>query len=292
MSVLNEALDIHDENPVLARALLERIVFSELEEKDKNSFIWLVNHVVGEALADWAGAFALLIANKSEYSEAYFKSLSVAAYYSGNPLHAFIAEFEYARLANASLAETKVLVGLLCLQFMRSDEPIMSSLTLLSGYSSSPSLPLNPVIGKSMAAALNNTVSKLIEDSRLQVDDPFHKQVTIDAALLCKQLWLQCGTWINHERSLYLCALVFNRFSEWGPAIEVIKEAVKVIETNGSEEVDKAFLLLEYGKAQQGLGNLEHAQQKLDEADQIAKDFDPPLYQWFSERRAKVVSPE
>lgn len=74
--------------------------------------------------------------------------------------------------------------------------------------------------------------------------------------------------------------------------MEVIKEAVNVIATNGSEEVDKAFLLLEYSKAQQGLGNLDLANQKLDEADQIATDFDPSLYQWFSERRAKVVSPE
>ena len=291
MSLLKEALESHDENPGQARSLLARIEFSTLEDNEKNTYFWLINHVVGELLSDWESAFLWLNANKCEGMEAYFKFLSVAAYFSGHPVQAFNAEFEYSRLANVSVSETKALVNLLCVQSARGDESIVNSLTLLSNYASSFISPASPVTGKSMAAALNNIVSKLIEDPRLEADDPFHKHTTIEAALICKQLWRDFGVWVNHERSLYLCALTFNRFSEWKSSVDCVEEALGIIASNGSENVDKAFLLLELAKAQQGLGYRAEAENCLDEADCIARDFDSHLKQWFAGRRSEAISP-
>ena len=52
MSSLQRALDVHDEDPELAAVLLKTIIFNDLDDKQKNDFIWLVNHVVGELLSD------------------------------------------------------------------------------------------------------------------------------------------------------------------------------------------------------------------------------------------------
>ena len=48
MSSLQRVLDVHDEDPALAAAMLKTIIFNDLDDKQKNDFIWLVNHVVGE----------------------------------------------------------------------------------------------------------------------------------------------------------------------------------------------------------------------------------------------------
>ena len=143
-------------------------------------------------------------------------------------------------------------------------------------------------MGKGAAAALNNIISKLIDDPRLQDDEQSHQKVIIDAAIACERLWMQFGTWLNHERSLYLCALTFNRFAQWRSALEVAGKALVIIDSNGVEEVDRAFLLLEASKAYQGLGNREKADEALHAADRIARDFDSQLSHWFLDVRSRL----
>ena len=99
---------------------------------------------------------------------------------------------------------------------------------------------------------------------------------------------MQFGTWLNHERSLYLCALTFNRFAQWQRALDVADKALAIIESNGVEDVDRAFLLLEVSKAYQGQGNREKVVEALHAADQIARDFDSQLSLWFLEVRSRL----
>ena len=288
MSSLQRVLDVHDEDPALAAAMLKTIIFNDLDDKQKNDFIWLVNHVVGELLSDWASAFDLLLSNRWEYSAIYFKFLACTAYCSARPVHAFAAEREYAELAGVSLVEAKVLVGLLCVQSLQGSVDIAQSISVLEGYVALLGLPSSSPVGKGAAAALNNIISKLIDDPRLQDDEQSHQKVIIDAAVACERLWMQFGTWLNHERSLYLCALTFNRFAQWRSALEVAGKALVIIDSNGVEEVDRAFLLLEASKAYQGLGNREKADEALHAADRIARDFDSQLSHWFLDVRSRL----
>ena len=288
MSSLQRALDVHDEDPELAAVLLKTIIFNDLDDKQKNDFIWLVSHVVGELLSDWASAFDLLLSNRWECSAIYFKFLACTAYCSARPVHAFAAEREYAELAGVSLVEAKLLVGLLCVQSLQGSVDIAQSISVLGSYVALLGIPSSSPVGKSAAAALNNIISKLIDDPRLQGDEQSHQKAIIDAAVACERLWMQFGTWVNHERSLYLCALTFNRFAQWHSALEVAGKALVIIDANGVEDVDRAFLLLEIFKAYQGLGNWEKADEALHASDQIAADFDPQLSHWFLDVRSRL----
>lgn len=285
---LRKALEIHDDDPVLASNLLRAVVFRELNDKEKGQFFWLVNHVFGELLSDWVSAYDLLAANRVNTSEGYFKSLSVAAYCSGKPLQAFSAELECAHLAGISLLEVKMLVGLLCLQSLQNTTDINISIAMLRKYMLSLDEVVSPLVGKNAAATLNNIVSSMIEDARLLVNDPAHRETIIAASAICARLWAQFGTWVNHERSLYLCALVLNKFDQCVGALDAAGEALDIIQSNGQEDVDKAFLLLEISRAQQGLGEVGMAKEALSRADQIAEGFDPSLSKWFLEVRSKL----
>ena len=288
MSSVQRALDVHDEDPELAAVLIKTIIFNDLDDKQKNDFIWLVNHVVGELLSDWASAFDLLLSNRWECSALYFKFLACTAYCSARPVQAFAAEREYAELAGVSLVEAKVLVGLLCVQSLQGSVDLAQSISVLKGYIALLGKPSSSSVGKSAAAALNNIISKLIDDPRLQDNEHSHHKVIMDAAVACERLWMEFGTWVNHERSLYLCALAYNRFAQWQNALDVAGQALVIIELNGQEDVDRAFLLLEVTKAYQGSGCREQADEALHAADQIARDFDLQLNRWFLDVRSRL----
>lgn len=288
MSILKQALDIHDGNPVLAGKLLKEIVFEGLNEGEKNTFSWLVNHVFGDALSDWSSAFTLLDSSKYTGSHLFLINLSVAAYCSGNPLRALAAELVCVELIDSDLMEVKLLIAMQCLAHMRRAIVFSDFLFIFSSYSREINCEVAPVVGKSLAAVLNNLVSNFIDDAELEIDNAFHRQVAVEAAVKCKELWLHFGTWINHERSLYLCALTFIKFEEWSLAIESVNEALIIIESNGAENVDKAFLLLESAKAYKELGEHVKARAHLDEADYLAEQFDQSLVSWFLDMRSRL----
>lgn len=285
--LIAEALQIHDDDPVKAGQLLMDIVFNELDSGGQTHFIWLANHVNGELLSQWATAFELLASNRCENSVFYFKSLVVAAYCSGQILEALAGELELVRLTGAPLAEVKMLTGLLCVQHRHNDIEVRSLLQILACYTAWSEVPSHPLIAKSTAAALNNLLSALIEGLRIEVTDAVHQAALVDAARACEQLWKRHGTWVNHERSLYLRALVFNKFCQWSSASEVVGDALNIIDANGQEPVDRAFLLVELARAQQYLGNEKHAGDARSEAEQLASDFDPATRDWFASVSAR-----
>jgi len=288
MSILKQALDIHDENPSLAGKLLKEVIFEELNEGEKNNFSWLVNHVFGDILSDWSSAFSLLDSNSYAGSHLFLMNLSVAAYCSGNPLRALAAELAYVKLTNSDLDEVKILTAMQCLLHMKEAIDFSDYLYVFSSYSRRINCEVSPAIGRSLAAVLNNLVSKLVDDVGLEINSVFHRQVAVEGAVKCKELWLHYGTWVNHERSLYLCALTFIKFEEWNLAIESVNEALIIIESNGVEDVDKAFLLLESAKAYQRLGEHVKAKALLSEADYLAEKFDQSLSSWFLDMRSRL----
>ena len=81
--------------------------------------------------------------------------------------------------------------------------------------------------------------------------------------------------------------LVFNKFCQWSSASEVVSVALNIIDANGQEPVDRAFLLVELARAQQYLGNEKHAGDARSEAEQLASDFDPATRAWFASVSAR-----
>lgn len=82
--------------------------------------------------------------------------------------------------------------------------------------------------------------------------------------------------------------MTFIKFEEWSLAIESVNEALIIIESNGAENVDKAFLLLESAKAYKELGEQVKARAHLDEADYLAEQFDQSLVSWFLDMRSRL----
>jgi len=98
-----------------------------------------------------------------------------------------------------------------------------------------------------------------------------------------RELWNRAGTWVNHERADYLCALVFNRLGEFAKALEAAERGRLLIETHGSEDVDHAFLMLESVQALFGLERREEGASWLRQAAAIAEGWDDQsLKDWFA----------
>ena len=92
---------------------------------------------------------------------------------------------------------------------------------------------------------------------------------------------------MQHERADYLVALVCNASADWDAALAAATSGLATIEANGSEDVDRAFLLLEAGRAHRGAGRAAECESMRAAAFALAAAFEEPsLRPWFEERAA------
>jgi tetratricopeptide (TPR) repeat protein len=103
--------------------------------------------------------------------------------------------------------------------------------------------------------------------------------------------WAKCGTWVNIERALYLLALVANAQAEYENAVEHARTALQAIVDNGKEPIDEAFIRLAAAQAYWQLNLIEEHQQELDQADELAAQWDDEdLKTEYSVDRGKVIA--
>jgi hypothetical protein len=282
----------HDADLVGAAARLRAIAPSTLEVDDLASYSWLVNHVIGEKGHDWPGARALLEALPALPGRppVVLRNRAVACAMSGAALQAWLAEAELAQAlaCGPTLAATAVRLG--ALQHLAgSADPLLVAASLVPCVQAIESAPAGGPVLVMAARAINNAVSGWLEHPQPATTDPAVAAAMSRAARCCKTVWQHAGTWMQVERADYLIALVANALADWEAAAHAARDGIKMIEANGSEDVDRAFLLIELARARHGMGEGEAARTARDASFALAERFDEPgLREWF-DRKASAL---
>lgn len=282
----------HDADLVGAAARLRAIAPSALQADDLASYSWLVNHVIGEKGHDWPGARALLEALPALAGQppVVLRNRAVACAMSGDALQAWQAEGELAQAlaCGPALAATAVRLG--ALQHLAgSADPLLVAATLVPCVQAIDAAPAGGPVLVMAARAINNAVSGWLEHPQPATADPLVGTAMRRAARCCKTVWQRAGTWMQVERADYLIALVANALADWEAAAQAARDGILLIEANGGEDVDRAFLLLELARARYGIGEDGSARTARDAAFALAERFDEPgLREWFDRKAGSL----
>lgn len=285
-------MQTHDDDPEAAAAALRAIAVPEVPPDLLGRFSWLVAHVLGEKLGRWLDAHDLMQAVSAEHASlplSVLRNAAVSAHYAGKTAIALALE---RRMTEQGLTaeQAAIAVRAAAVDFSLEQAPaqdvaanlrtVLADLAAWDQPSSADSL---------IAASLNNVVSALLESNPETLSEPDVRDTLIDGANAARKLWARAGTWINAERADYLCALVFNATGEYEQGLVAAERGLAIIEANGSEDVDRAFLLLESGRALLGLSRAADGLARLRQAAGMAREWDDKsLKTWFDEKVRKI----
>lgn len=282
----------HDDEPQAAAEALRRIAEQDVPADQLGRFTWLVDHVIGEKSGHWSEAYALIakvISRHASLPQPALRHAAVAAHLSGNLLAGIALE---RRMAQDGTRADQVAIAVRAAAISFSITPVRAAeaaLALLSIIGNVEQWSDASGVDSTVAASLNNAVSALLEQDDETVGHADVRAAMTQGASAARTLWHRAGTWVNHERADYLCALVFNRIDDYANALEAAERGRQLIETNGPEDVDRAFLLLESARALIGLSRKAEGVERLRQAETIAQEWDDEgLTKWFDEKAQPV----
>lgn len=276
--VLDGLMKSHDDAPEAAASRLRVLATQAVPAQEVGRFSWLVNHVIGEKQARWKDANMLIAEATRPHTDLALPALrnaAVAALLSGDLLRACAIESRLAAQHRLRAMEAAMIVRMAALSFMvsaaRANDValgVLGVVQIVSGWNA-PSQA-----DASLAANLNNAVSKLIDldDKAVAVSEV--RDAIVEGARAARILWGRAGGWTHHERADYLCALAANRLGLHDEALEAAERGLKIIDENGVEDIDRAFLLLETVRAFRGLGKDADANRHFSLADKLASAWD------------------
>lgn len=279
---------IHDDDPLRAAAALRDLDVQSLAADRLPTLAFLLNHLLGEKLGHWSEAaerLAALRATRGDIPLAVDLQAAVAAELSGASPASALASLVAS--GGQEAAEIAVALGKLAFAALADPAEMASALDHLAQRARPLSQP-NP-LDQRLAIGFNNATSRLLERAGASVDAPV-RSALVSGSAAALQFWRRAGTWVQHERALYLQALVYNRTGAPAAARDACTEALALIEAHGEEEVDRAFLKLQLAGALLRLNEQAAGETILAEARRAAASWDDDgLRQWFAEEQARVL---
>jgi tetratricopeptide (TPR) repeat protein len=284
----------HDDEPEAAAGQLRHIAQSPVPADQLGRFSWLCVHVIGEKYQRWSEAYELIVKASSAHETvplAALRNAAVAAHLSGDLLTGLKLE---RRMTQHGLRpdQATTVVRAAALSFLPIRErAVDAAIALQTVVAAVRQWDETKDADTLVAASLNNIVSALLELDDETLAQSQVREAMTDGAFAARELWHRAGTWVNHERADYLCALVFNRLGEFAKALEAAERGRQLIETHGSEDVDRAFLMLESAQALFGLERREEGAGWLRQAAAIAEGWDDEsLKDWFAGKAKPLYS--
>jgi pyrroline-5-carboxylate reductase len=231
----------HDAEPERAAAALRALDATALEETAQRSYAFLVNHVLGEKLGQWAEA-ALRLAPLARAGAplAVLRQCAVAARLAGDAAQAGAAVALLAAQAGADRSAAQLVVEVAALGCTTLTSAHAAPLMRLAARAAA--LPAGP-LDAAFAAGFNNVTTALYYATR---EAPLLATLRgglrrgAEAALL---FWLRAGGWQEHERAHYLRAKIALRTGEPVAAVAHAERGLAIVAANGDDAVEKAFLL-------------------------------------------------
>lgn len=292
LAAIGELMRDHDSDPVGAAQRLRRISHADLSAEDLPGYTWLVNHLIGEESHQWSEALRMhrQTLGIAAHPPVALRNRAVAAQLAGAPLEAWQAEDALAETTGATQSQASVTTRVAVLQHLAaSDRATVIAAALEPCVRAIAQWPSPGPLASMLAASLNNVVSAWLDHPNPETDVPRVAKVMRESARACKDIWQVAGTWLNHERADYLIALVSNRLGDWPAARDAAQQGLNTIAANGTEDVDRAFLLVELARACRGLQQRDEHERAREQAFALAEMFDDPgLREWFDRKAASV----
>ncbi|WP_323122130.1 hypothetical protein [Burkholderia alba] len=289
---LGRLIRTHDDEPDAAADELRTLAEKALPADQLGRFSWLVAHVIGERCNRWPEACELIAKATSGHASPAMPVLlnaAVCAHLAGDLLAGLAWERRMAQQGmRAEQAAVAVRAAALSFMLTRASAPavaaglrtVIDSIERWDDASAADALA---------GASLNNVVSALIEQDDEIVGLAEVRGAMVEGAAVARKRWQRAGTWVNRERADYLCALVFNRVGDHAKALDAAERGRQLIESSGSEDVDRAFLLLESAQALYGLSRHAEGAEHLSQAENLAQAWDDvSLKQWFDGKARPV----
>ncbi|GAB7126316.1 hypothetical protein JCM19000A_08230 [Silvimonas sp. JCM 19000] len=288
----------HARNPAeVARSISEA---QPATPEQAAALLRLGNHVLGEHLNDWEGALGLAERVAAGFADDFAEDgteipgiaemlqfLIVAQTLDGDRMAALSNQHRLHALSpsQASLRQLK-LSGQLPGPLVRAGR-FEEGAAIYRGLLLPARQQNDSGVQRHIAIVSNNLATALLE---LPTRTPQQAALMQEAAQVALEFWLRCGTWVNHERALYLQALVANAVNQAQQALQYADQALALIAAHGAEPVDQAFILLARAHALRVLGNPEGYGHALADAQTLADAFDDvDLKTWYAEEKARAV---
>ena len=302
---LTVAQACHDDDPARAAALLRTIDPTRLAPERWPLLAFLFNHVLGEKLADWNEAAQrqrqLLAAAAPAPATALWRHAAMAARIAASRPNAIgpetarpsaaelSAAFAESAAAPPELCEDVLEFGIasLCAPTLDAEAAAQRVRAAVARFDA-PRWQASGPLDATVAAGANNVAGGLLERPAPDLQHPALRTALIEAATLAHRFWRRAGTWVNHERALYLLAMAHNAIGEAREAHAHAIDALALLDrhdTTQAEFVDRAFIELERWHACRRLALADDAARARSAAQQLAERFgDDGLQRWFDGR--------
>lgn len=275
-----------------AAKLLEANLVLVTTPSEADRFTELVNHVVGEGLADWSRAAELnrgaleRIPYPANARDA-IENLSAACFMAGRLTVGLATDLDAMVLAGEDALACAIAVRLRTALYLLHTGEREGGIGLFgSALRAVHSLGDHTSRDRTIAAMVSNVTSILLALPDRSDSD---SQLLEQGALTARTFWLRAGSSVNQERADYLVALTYNALRRHGLAREAATHALATIDTHGGREVDRAFLLVELAFANRQLGRLEEASRARETAKELSTHFeDPSIKRRFADASAKL----
>jgi len=285
-AALDEINRVHDDEPDKAAASLRSFDAGSLPAGRLPLLGFLLLHVLGEKFGAWAEAADRLAALRSARADAPLALLAHAAVadrLAGRPDDATV---ELARSGGEAEAKLAVALSVVGWRPPAAADELAAELQRLAAASAT--LAVDGPLTQRLAVGFNNATSALLDLAKAPVPPAVAAALAAgaDAAL---RFWVAAGTWVNHERALYLRALVANRCDDAAAARDDCRQALAMIAAHGTEDVDRVFLQLQLAAALLKLGDAAAGEAELAEAKSAAAAWgDDGLRSWFREEHDRL----
>lgn len=277
---LDEIDRIHDDAPEVAAARLGALDASEVPADKLPLLGFLLNHVLGEKFGQWqdsAGRLARLAA-RSDAPIAIARHWAAAADLSGDAEAATSAR---RRLADHSGAPEHVCAALARLSTLNwiADAALHA---VEFAQLAQQALGFDPTpVDAGFASTFNNVTGRLLAASPRAPDAPLRGALLLGAEA-ARVFWYRAGGWSERERAEYLCAKVAVRVGDVALARTAAQRGLALVEANGNDAIERAFLLQPLAAALLLDGNAAAARSVRAEADALADGFDADLRKYYA----------
>ncbi len=278
---LDEIDRIHDERAAQAADRLRGLDAAQLPAGRLGAFAFLLNHVIGEKLGAWRDAAQRIgaLADRADAPLPVLRHWAAAAPLADAPDVAAAAQVDAATAA----ALARVCAWNFAIDAGR-DAGAFAALAR-AAIDFPPS-----ALDAGFAAALNNVTVALLEQLADRPLGEAQRDALRQGAQAARTFWLRAGGWIEDERSDHLCAKVALRRGDAAAAATAAERALAVVDCNGGDPVERAFLLQRLAAALARRGDDARASALRAEAAALAASLDASLQRLLAQDAAELFT--
>jgi len=290
-TMLDEIDRIHDDAPERAAQLLRQFDPAGLPVPRLGQLAFLLNHVLGEKLGQWNEAAERIaaLAARTDAPPGVWRQLFAAQTLRGDALGAASARIGLARSTGARDSDANTAGELTVLAYVA--DPLAHAADVLA-LAKAANIDQETPLDAALAACFNNVTGRLLDASRKVTLGATELQALQAGAEAARRFWYRAGQWLQHERADYLCAKVELRIGAAAAAVLAAERGLRLVEANGNDAIERAFLLLPLAAAHAAMGDPARAATLRAEADALAAGFDDDLRRAYRQDLEELALPD